>query len=62
MIGQTRLCVFAFNLSQDHRGRKSDRVGGCDLWVEFPLDEIDLAAAAQQLREQLQQFRQRARV
>jgi hypothetical protein len=54
-----RVC---FQLESRPSWAKSDGVGGCDLWVEFPLDEIDLAAAAQQLREQLQQFRQRARV
>jgi hypothetical protein len=35
------------------------RAGSEDLWVEFPLSEIDLASAAESLRQQLEQFPQR---
>jgi hypothetical protein len=28
----------------------------CDLWVQFPLNEIDLKTASRQLREQMKQF------
>jgi len=54
-----RVC---FQLESRPPWAEGGAVGECDLWVEFPLAEIDLAAASRQLREQLQQFPQRARV
>jgi len=59
--GNKALCVF-FQLESRPPWAKATAVGERDLWVEFDLTEIDLAAASRQLREQLQQFPQRTRV
>lgn len=60
--GENKALRVCFQLESRPPWAKGGAVGECDLGVEFPLAEIDLAAASRQLWEQLQQFPQRARV
>lgn len=60
--GESKALRVCLQLEARPAWAKAGAVGECDLWVEFPLVEIDLEAASRQLREQLQQFPQRARV
>jgi|EndMetStandDraft_9_1072997.scaffolds.fasta_scaffold78516_2 hypothetical protein len=49
-----------FNLEARPSWASSPGAGLEDLWVEFPIEEIDLRSAAQQLRAELNQYPQRA--
>ena len=49
-----------FNLEARPSWASNPGAGLEDLWVEFPIGEIDLRSAAQQLRAELKQYPQRA--
>ena len=57
--GGTTLRVY-FDLEIRPHWAASDVADNEDLWVQFPLSEIDINAAADELRQQLSAFPQRA--
>jgi hypothetical protein len=54
-LGGNALRVY-FELESRPSWAKADGAGTNDLWVEFPLAEIDLRTAAADLRRQLEQY------
>jgi hypothetical protein len=58
--GGSKALRICFRLESRPPWAKPTAVADCDACVEFALTEIDLVAASRQLREQLQQFPQRA--
>jgi hypothetical protein len=58
-VGSNALRVY-FELESRPSWAKADGASANDLWVEFPLAEIDLGAAAADLRRQLEQYPVRA--
>ena len=60
--GENKALRVCFNAESRPPWGKAKGVDEGDAWVLFPLTEINLAVSSQQLREQLQQFPQRARV